>query len=176
MSKDYPGLREVRDVTRNDDRRLSAAHEALSDWMAQGLTRRVGVDYTVELARIALDAADKVDVARWPGHVVENRAEGFWLLQHPFDCPPRLTSCAVERRVRELAEQGLMSKLPLGKHSASLTPGEGLLMLTQMPASPDCRGANHHKCYGDALDEHRDVVRDCACTCHDEYPAGGDAA
>ncbi|MBO9704775.1 MAG: hypothetical protein J7474_04580, partial [Arthrobacter sp.] len=163
-------------MSRNDARRLSAAHEALSDRLSQGITLRVGEDYTFELASIALAAADKVDVARWPGHVIEVQAEGFWLLQHPYDCPPRLIPCAVYHRVRELAEQGLMAKVPLGRHSASLTPGEGLLMLVQMPVSPDCRDANHHKCYGTAFDEQHDVVRDCACTCHDEHPVGGEAA
>lgn len=174
MSNDYSGLRPVRGVSRNDERRLSAAHEALRDKLAQGITLQVGVDYTVELARIALAAADKVDEARRPGHLVEIRDQGYGV-QHPMACRPNLLDCAVERKVQEMGREGFLAKLSPGRYSAEVWK-DGLLRVVQMPVSPDCRDANHHKCYGDALDELHDVVRACACTCHDEHPVGGVAA
>lgn len=35
-----------------------------------------------------------------------------------------------------------------------------------MITSPDCRDANHHKCYGGAWNEAEDRPVDCQCSCH----------
>lgn len=174
MSNDYSGLRPVREVTRNDARRLEAARRELGRRFEEGINCSNRSYFLGELARVVLDAADKVDEARRPVHLVEIRDQGYGV-QHPMACRPNLLACAVERKVQEMGREGFLAKLSPGRYSAEVWK-DGLLRVVQMPVSPDCRDANHHKCYGDALDELHDVVRACACTCHDEHPVGGEAA
>lgn len=66
----------------------------------------------------------------------------------------------------------------------SLTPAEWAALTatdpyvdTRPPAvvSPDCREANHHKCYGSAFDEQADRITACDCYCHND-PAEAEAS
>jgi|GEM_PF-3201366 len=158
----------------NNERRLKAAHRALRDRMALGLEIAMGTDYTVELARIALEAADKVDEARHPGHLLWRFASTYGL-HHPEDCRADIANCMVDRQLRELDSAGYLRHLALGKYIVGVSD-DGILRVEPLPESPECHAADHHKCSGAALDLTNLVFRDCACNCHTAPPAGGGAA
>ncbi|MFJ3957718.1 hypothetical protein [Arthrobacter sp. NPDC090010] len=156
----------------NQERRARAAAEAIRAALNEGITFTQHDDFATPIATAALAAADTVDELRQSGHVLELSKAG-WTIQHPAACRPNLLDCVVNRRIQEIPHaQFGPRQFAEGRYIAEVT--DGILRIAPLPVSPDCRAGNHHKCDFRARDLINDIVRDCACTCHD--PAGAVAA